>query len=93
MKVKELLALLAEKDPEAVVLISGFEVVGTVYVAEADVIADMQTVPVPAHLTDTMTGNRQCVSAGGESSVWIGWHDDYRTESFLRDAQHPDLAE
>lgn len=87
MKVKELLSLLADKDPEAVVLISGFETVGTAYTAEADMVADMQTVAAP-HL-DTMTGNRQCVSSGGEPSVWIGWQGDYRTAGFVRIARNP----
>ncbi|MCK8417616.1 hypothetical protein [Erwinia amylovora] len=90
MKVKELLTLLAEKDPEAVVLIAGFETDSTPYAAEADTVADMQTVPAAPHIADPMTGNRQCVSSGGEPSVWIGWQGDYRTETFIRIARNPD---
>ena len=44
MKVKELIAMLNERDPEAIVLISGYETIGGTEVAEADVLVEMQSI-------------------------------------------------
>ena len=55
MKVKELIAQLQLHDPDAVVVIAGFETQSTGLVAEADTIKECVTVPVQA---DSMTGDR-----------------------------------
>ncbi len=89
MKVKELIAKLSELNPEDIVLISGYETMGGVYVAEADMLVPMQTVQITDSV-DTLLGNRKSVASQGESSVWIGWKDDYRTELFLEDALNPE---
>ena len=89
MKVKELIALLSERNPEDIVLISGYETMEGVYVAEADMLVPMQTVQVTGRVDD-MSGNRKSVASQGESSVWIGWKDDYRTKTFLEDALNPE---
>ncbi|HDT1788021.1 MULTISPECIES: hypothetical protein [Klebsiella pneumoniae complex] len=91
MKVKELIAMLNEIDPEAIVLISGYESIGGTEVAEADLLVEMQSICL--HKADNLTGNRKVVSSGGEGSVWLGWKDDYRTRMFLEDAQIPDKDE
>ncbi|EMP9580841.1 hypothetical protein ACEQ8U_005371, partial [Klebsiella pneumoniae] len=44
MKVKELIAILNERDPEAIVLISGYETIGGTEVAEADLVVEMQSI-------------------------------------------------
>ncbi|EQA3290219.1 hypothetical protein ACX0LI_001832 [Salmonella enterica subsp. enterica serovar Newport] len=91
MKVKELIAMLNERDPEAIVLISGYETISGTEVAEADLLIDMQSICLEQ--ADNLTGNRKVVSSGGEDSVWLGWKDDYRTKVFLEDAQIPDQDE
>ncbi|WP_368744470.1 hypothetical protein [Klebsiella pneumoniae] len=91
MKVKELIAILNERDPEAIVLISGYETIGGTEVAEADLLVEMQSICLEK--ADNLTGNRKVVSSGGEASVWLGWKDDYRTRMFLEDAQIPDKDE
>lgn len=91
MKVKELIAMLNERDPEAIVLISGYETVGGTEVAEADVLVEMQSICLDK--ADNLTGNRKVVPSGGDVSVWLGWKDDYRTKMFLEDAQTPDKDE
>ncbi|EKA1638890.1 hypothetical protein OJ405_002378 [Salmonella enterica] len=88
MKVKELIAMLNEVDPEAIVLISGYETAGGTEVAEVDLLVEMQSICLDK--ADNLTGNRRVVSSGGEDSVWLGWKDDYRTKMFLEDAQIPD---
>lgn len=85
MKVKELIAMLTKQDPEAVVLISGYETTGGTEVAEADLLVEMQSVCLEK--ADKLTGNRKIVSSDGDVSVWLGWKDDYRTKMFLEDAQ------
>ncbi|OUK56710.1 hypothetical protein, partial [Enterobacter hormaechei] len=75
MKVKELIAMLNERDPEAIVLISGYETIGGTEVAEADLLIDMQSICLEQ--ADNLTGNRKVVSSGGEDSVWLGWKDDW----------------
>jgi len=81
MKVKQLQALLANEDPDAEVVIAGFETHTSPDVAEADLIIRCKTVPSPE---DSMMGNRK-LQEDGASSVWIGWSKDYRTEYFLGD--------
>ncbi|HFV9916539.1 TPA: hypothetical protein ACISXX_004813 [Salmonella enterica subsp. diarizonae serovar 61:l,v:z35] len=88
MKVKELIAMLKEIDPEAIVLISGYETAGGTEVAEADFLVEMQSIFLDK--ADNLTGNRRVVPSGGEDSVWLGWKDDYRTKMFLEDAKIPD---
>ncbi|MCN9478571.1 hypothetical protein NGE51_27580, partial [Klebsiella pneumoniae] len=70
MKVKELIAMLNERDPEAIVLISGYETIGGTEVAEADVLVEMQSICLDK--ADNLTGNRKVVPSGGEVSVWEG---------------------
>ncbi|EFI9807880.1 TPA: hypothetical protein ACWK7L_000507 [Escherichia coli] len=91
MKVKELIAMLTKQDPEAVVLISGYETTGGTEVAEADLLVEMQSVCLEK--ADNLTGNRKIVSSDGDVSVWLGWKDDYRTKMFLEDAQILDKDE
>lgn len=79
MKVKELQQKLAECDPEAIVLVAGFETTATLAVAEADAIISCTTEPCSE---DSMSGNR-VLSSCGNPSIWIGWSKDYRTESFM----------
>lgn len=86
MKVKELQAMLAECDPEATVLISGFETTASLWVAEADTV----TTCVSVVQTETPTlGNRK-LSSEGDASVWIGWRNDYRTNTFLNAVASPE---
>lgn len=87
MKVKELQKLLADCDPEATVLISGFETTTTACVAEVDIIELCTS--VPAQDVDPMSGDRR-VSRSGAQSVWLGWSRDYRTDSFLNILNNPD---
>lgn len=91
MKVKELIAILNERDPEAIVLISGYETAGGMEVAEADLLVDMQSICLEK--PDILTGNRKIVPSDGETSVWLGWKDDYRTKMFLEDTQTHDKDE
>ncbi|MBA0170455.1 hypothetical protein [Pectobacterium versatile] len=79
MKVKELQKYLAACDPDNIILIAGFETVSTMLVAEPDLVIQCKSVP---YKEDAMSGNR-CVCSNGDSSVWIGWNNDYRTEHFL----------
>ena len=86
MKVKELIAQLQLHDPEAVVVVAGFETQSTGLVAEADTIKECVTVSVKA---DSMTGDRS-LAKEGSPSVWLGWGDDYRTEFFVSAITDPD---
>ncbi|WP_411697339.1 hypothetical protein [Citrobacter freundii] len=86
MKVKELIAQLQLHDPDAVVVIAGFEPQSTGLVAEADTIKECVTVPVQA---DSMTGDRS-LAKEGSPSVWLGWGNDYRTEFFVSAINDPD---
>ena len=86
MKVKELIAQLQLHDPEAVVVVAGFETQSTGLVAEADTIKECVTVSVKA---DSMTGVRSLENEGSPS-VWLGWGDDYRTEFFVSAITDPD---
>ncbi|WP_447886160.1 hypothetical protein [Serratia fonticola] len=79
MKVRELQAILAECDPDATVLISGFETTASLWVAEADTVTPCTSVLQPESST---LGNRK-LARDGDASVWIGWSNDYRTSSFL----------
>ncbi|GKW29447.1 hypothetical protein AB6D34_18430 [Pectobacterium brasiliense] len=89
MKVKELQAYLSECDPESVVLIPGFETVATMQAAEPDLVIQCKS---NLCKEDAMLGNR-CVSPfgqTGESSVWIGWSKDYRSDYFLYYLKNPE---
>ena len=86
MKVKELITQLQNLDPEAIVLVAGFETQSTGRVAEADIIKECLTVSTSE---DPMQGNRK-LSREGEASVWLGWRKDYRTEYCLRAIDDPD---
>ncbi|EKT4478400.1 hypothetical protein QEL91_004126 [Pseudomonas putida] len=85
MKVKDLIALLAKEDPDAVVVVAGFETVASNDVAEVDMLTACTTAE---SREDSMTGNRKVVSQG-EATVWLGWTDDYRTKSFLDAVANP----
>lgn len=85
MKVKDLMALLAKEDPEAVVVVAGFETVASNDVAEVDLLTSCTTAE---SLKDSMTGNRRVVSQG-DATVWLGWTEDYRTRSFLDVVANP----
>ena len=86
MKVKELITQLQNLDPEAIVLVAGFETQSTGRVSEADIIKECLTVSTSE---DPMEGNRK-LSREGEASVWLGWRKDYRTGYFLRAIDDPD---
>ncbi|PWD54848.1 hypothetical protein DF209_21405 [Pectobacterium polaris] len=86
MKVGELRALLAEYDQDATVLIAGFETQASVHVAEVDMVTECKSLSQPE---DAMLGNR-AISVSGDSSVWIGWSKDYRTENFLHAVADPE---
>ncbi|EEP4004778.1 hypothetical protein HB435_002737 [Salmonella enterica subsp. enterica serovar Stanley] len=79
MKVKELIDQLKLLDPDAFVVVAGFETQCTGLVAEADTIKECMTIPVRA---DRMSGDRT-LAKDGSPSVWLGWGDDYRTEYFV----------
>ncbi|GAB7259009.1 hypothetical protein [Dickeya ananatis] len=79
MKIKELQEELSKYDPDATVLVAGFETTATSLVAEADTIIPCSSVP---RADEPMSGNR-ALSVDGNTSIWIGWSKDYRTESFL----------
>lgn len=85
MKVKELLAFLANEDPEATVVVSGFETVATNYVAEVNLIATCVTVETKP---DAMSGDRR-IEVGGQPTIWLGWKGDYRTQSLLEAIADP----
>ncbi|MEQ0217935.1 hypothetical protein ABLV18_27495 [Klebsiella sp. CN_Kp114] len=87
MKVKELIDLLQKADPEAVVLVAGYETMFTNMVASPDLVKTCKTVP---HDVDSMYGNRE-LSTNGEPSVWIGWSKDYRGEAHIEAIEDPDL--
>lgn len=89
MKVSELQALLAKCDPNATVLVAGFETTTTLWVAEADL--TIQCKSVPKH-EDIFAGNRN-ISLNGDAAIWIGWSKDYRTESFLDAVSNPESYE
>ncbi|ATA26775.1 hypothetical protein BIY26_07130 [Brenneria goodwinii] len=86
MKVSELQKLLAACDQDATVLIAGFETTASLFVAEADLVTQCKSVPQPE---SSMSGNRS-ISLDGDSSIWIGWSKDYRTESFLDAIKNPE---
>lgn len=86
MKVKELIVQLQLLDPNAVVIVAGFETQSTVLVAEADTIIECVTEPV---LAGSMAGDRS-LAKEGSPSVWLGWGDDYRTEFFVNSIAEPD---
>jgi len=86
MKVNELIAQLQLLDPNAIVIVAGFETQCTVLVAEADTIIECVTVPVRA---DSMSGDRS-LAKEGTPSIWLGWGDDYRTEFFANAIAEPD---
>lgn len=86
MKVRELQALLTECNPDATVLISGFETTASLWVAEADTVTPCVSVSQPESST---LGNRKLAS-DGEASVWIGWRNDYRTNSLLDAVANPE---
>lgn len=86
MKVKELIAQLQLLDPNAVVIVAGFETQSTGLVAEADTIKECWTVPVRA---DSMSGDRS-LAKEGTPSVWLGWGNDYRTGFFVNAINEPD---
>ncbi|ENH3410722.1 MAG TPA: hypothetical protein VGI71_04020 [Scandinavium sp.] len=86
MKVKELQAMLAGYDPDATVLISGFETTASLWVAEADTVTNCASVLQPE---TPMLGNRK-LSSDGDASVWIGWRNDYRTDTFLHALATPE---
>lgn len=87
MKVKELLKLLENTDPEAVVLVAGYETMFTNMVASPDLVKTCKTVP---HDVDSMSGNRE-LSTDGEPSVWIGWSKDYRGAAHIEAIEDPDV--
>ena len=86
MNVKELIAKLQNLDPEAIVVVAGFETQSTGRVAEPDIIKECLTVLTNE---DPMEGNR-ILASDGESSVWIGWGRDYRTEYLISAIDDPD---
>lgn len=86
MKDKELIDLLQQLDPEAVVVVAGFETQSTGIVAGANIIRECLTT---SSREDIMQGNR-VLANDGTASVWIGWSNDYRTEYFLRAIDDPD---
>lgn len=86
MKVKDLKALIANADDEATVLVAGFETVACNWVAEADLVIECKTV---TELENSMLGIRKLVREG-ESAIWIGWTNDYRTKSFLDAVKDPE---
>ncbi|AIJ10622.1 hypothetical protein HLX14_004067 [Escherichia coli] len=86
MKVKELIEQLKKLDPEAVVVVAGFETQSTGKVAGADIIKECLTTSCSE---DNMQGNR-ILAQNGTSSVWLGWSGDYRTEYFTRAIDDPD---
>lgn len=86
MKVKELIDQLQKLDPEAVVVVAGFETQSTGRVAETDLIMQCHTI---ATSPNVMEGNRN-VARDGVSSVWLGWSNDYRTECFINAVNDPD---
>ncbi|MCA7012483.1 hypothetical protein LF934_07460 [Dickeya dadantii] len=86
MKVSELQVLLAKCDPDATVLVAGFETAASRWVAEANMVTPCTSLPAQA---DPMSGNR-CISNDGNPSVWIGWSEDYRTETFLDTVSTPE---
>ena len=79
MKVKDLQTLLSVCDPEATVVVDGYESVLGPELAEVDLVSICRSVE---KLEDPVTGNRM-LSDSGISSVWIGWSKDYRTEESL----------
>lgn len=86
MKVKELLVLLSSCDPEAIVVVDGYEAVQGPELAEVDLVSLCKSVETRE---EAMTGNRE-MSDDGIPSVWIGWSKDYRTdESLLETAVVP----
>lgn len=87
MKVKDLMALLAKEDPEAAVVVAGFETVASNEVAEVDLLTTCTTAEARE---DSMTGNRIVVSQG-DPTVWLGWTNDYRTKSFLDVVADPEI--
>ncbi|EBG2148453.1 hypothetical protein FIP36_17055 [Salmonella enterica] len=86
MKVKELISKLQVLDPEAVVVVAGFETQSSGYVAEVDAIKECLTT---TSKEDCMQGNR-ILAKNGVGSVWIGWNNDYRTEYFSHAIEDPD---
>ncbi|MGB3251624.1 hypothetical protein [Buttiauxella gaviniae] len=86
MKIKELQEILASCDPDATVLIAGFETTASAFVAEADTVVKCNS--TYSEEGDHFSGDRE-VTLTGDNSVWIGWSDDYRTESFLRELPEP----
>lgn len=88
MKVKELREMLAQCDQDATVLIAGFETTATALVAEADTIIPCLS---STHPEEPMSGNR-ILSVNGSASIWIGWSNDYRTESFISFCEHNSLT-
>lgn len=86
MKVKELIEQLQQLDPEAVVVVAGFETQSTGIVAGADIIRECLTT---SRYEDTMQGNR-VLANDGTASVWIGWSKDSRTEYFSQAIDDPD---
>lgn len=79
MKVKDLQALLSVCDPEATVVVDGYESVHSPELAEVDLVSLCKS---DEKLEDPVTGNRM-LSDSGIPSVWIGWSKDYRTEESL----------
>jgi hypothetical protein len=85
MKAKDLIAILA-KDPEATVVVAGFETVATNKVAELDTVLPCTTVEATEY---NFEGNRK-LKRDGERTLWLGWSKDYRTKSFLGAVAEPE---
>ncbi|HHH1744447.1 TPA: hypothetical protein ACPY9J_004081 [Yersinia enterocolitica] len=86
MKIRELQEILANYDPEATVLVAGFETTASSWVAEVDLVTPCTSV---LQKESEMLGNRKLTHIG-DPSVWIGWSKDYRTESFLYAVVNPE---
>lgn len=86
MKVKEMIEILRKQDQDAEVVIAGYETMYSIVVAQADLVKTCKTVSCePVHLE----GNRK-LSSQGESSVWIGCSEDYRTQAHLEAIDDPE---
>jgi hypothetical protein len=85
MKVKQLAALLANEDPEAEVIVAGFETTASAHAAEADSVLRCKVISCTE---SSMMGNKK-LAADGQSAVWIGWSKDYRTDSFIDAIANP----
>ncbi|MBJ2180066.1 hypothetical protein JC795_17890 [Pseudomonas veronii] len=84
MNVRELMALLAKQDPDAMVVLSAKE--GAECVAEFDLIQPCTV--RRANETNSFMGDYR-IAADGVKTVWLGWSEGYDTEYTQRIIQNP----